>query len=212
MLIDFFIPNLFVILICIWDKSDCSGHLYVKSDVYGFGVLLLELLSGLRALDDSRPSAQYVLVDFARPFLADCHKLIDLMDPRLGRKYPLKAAQQAAQLILSCISVDPKGRPSMKEVVEILEQIAEIKRRPKESKPRSLSQDWNQGHCELQVIHLQMVLEVATILQEQGNRKDIALVNAAWNQASISIHVDLDICKVKVINGFYCYTIGYKNL
>ncbi|KAG6503860.1 hypothetical protein ZIOFF_036184 [Zingiber officinale] len=112
-----------------------TGHLYVKSDVYGFGVVLLELLSGLRALDDSRPNAQYILVDFARPLLVDCRKLIDLMDPRLGRKYPLTAAQQAAQLILSCISVDPKGRPSMKEVVEILEQIAEIKRKPKKSKP-----------------------------------------------------------------------------
>lgn len=103
--------------------------------------MLLELLSGLRALDDSRPSAQYILVDFAKPFLADCRKLIDLMDPRLGRKYPLQAAQNAARLILSCISVDPKGRPSMKEVVEILEQIAEVKRRPKKSKPGSLSQD-----------------------------------------------------------------------
>ncbi|KAL0431055.1 UNVERIFIED_CONTAM: putative serine/threonine-protein kinase PIX13, partial [Sesamum radiatum] len=46
-------------------------HLYVKSDVYGFGVVLLEMLTGLRALDTRRPSGQHNLVDWLKPLLSN---------------------------------------------------------------------------------------------------------------------------------------------
>ncbi|WOL09749.1 hypothetical protein Cni_G18502 [Canna indica] len=115
-----------------------TGHLYVKSDVYGFGVVLLEILCGMRALDTNRPSGQHNLVDFARPFLSDRRKLARLMDPRLEGMYPSRAAQQAAQLCLRCLASNPKSRPSMKEVVEMLEHIEAMKNsRPRESIPGS---------------------------------------------------------------------------
>ncbi|WOK94784.1 hypothetical protein Cni_G03489 [Canna indica] len=104
-----------------------TGHLYVKSDVYGFGVVLLEMMSGQRALDTNRPSGQHNLVDWARPMLADRRKLARLMDQRLNGQYSLKGALEAAKLTLSCIAGDPKNRPSMKEVVETLERIEAIK-------------------------------------------------------------------------------------
>ncbi|KAJ3706820.1 hypothetical protein LUZ61_010525 [Rhynchospora tenuis] len=109
-----------------------TGHLYVKSDVYGFGVVLLELMTGLRALDTSRPSGQHNLVDFARPILTDRRKLARLIDPRLEGQYPFKGAWLAAQLTLRCIANELKNRPSMLEVVEALEEIKSIKMAPKE--------------------------------------------------------------------------------
>ncbi|PKA47755.1 putative serine/threonine-protein kinase NAK [Apostasia shenzhenica] len=111
-----------------------TGHLYVKSDVYGFGVVLLEMLSGQRALDTNRPSGQHSLVDWAKPFLSDRRKLSRLMDQRLEGQYPTKASLQAAQLTLRCLAIDPKSRPSMKEVVETLEQIESMKWRSREAK------------------------------------------------------------------------------
>jgi serine/threonine protein kinase len=109
-----------------------AGHLYVKSDVWGFGVVLLEMLTGLRALDTGRPAQQHNLVDWAKPYLADRRKLARLVDPRLEGQYPSKAALQAAQLTLRCLEGDPRSRPSMAEVVAALEEIEQIRVRPKD--------------------------------------------------------------------------------
>ncbi|XP_059654149.1 probable serine/threonine-protein kinase PIX13 [Cornus florida] len=109
-----------------------TGHLYVKSDVYGFGVVLVEMLTGLRALDTNRPSGQHNLVDWIKPYLYDRRKLKNIVDLRLEGKYPSKAAVQVAQLSLSCLGPEPKTRPSMKEVVERLERIEAVNERPRE--------------------------------------------------------------------------------
>ncbi|KAE8719464.1 Receptor-like serine/threonine-protein kinase [Hibiscus syriacus] len=110
-----------------------TGHLYVKSDVYGFGVVLLEMLTGLRALDTNRPSREHNLVEWAKHSLTEKRKLKKIMDPRLDEQYPIKAALQAGALILMCLEADPRSRPSMEEVLETLQKINAINQNPKES-------------------------------------------------------------------------------
>ncbi|PHU24906.1 putative serine/threonine-protein kinase Cx32, chloroplastic [Capsicum chinense] len=114
-----------------------TGHLYVKSDVYGYGVVLLELLTGLRALDTKRPSGQHNLVDWMRPMLSHKRKLKSIMDARMEGQYSSKAATLTAQLIIKCLEGEPKKRPSMEEVVEVLEQVESIKEKPKAPKSKS---------------------------------------------------------------------------
>ncbi|EXB95130.1 putative serine/threonine-protein kinase Cx32 [Morus notabilis] len=111
-----------------------TGHLYVKSDVYGFGVVMLEMLTGLRALDTKRPSGQQNLVDWAKPCLSSKRKLSTIMDVRMEGQYSPKAALQAAQLAFKCLEQEPKNRPSMKDVVDALERIEAIKEKPKHYK------------------------------------------------------------------------------
>ncbi|PHT63887.1 putative serine/threonine-protein kinase Cx32, chloroplastic [Capsicum annuum] len=65
-----------------------TGHLYVKDHVYGFGVFLVEMLTGLRAIDTKRPTNQHNLVEWIKPHLSDKRKLKDKMDSRLEGKYP----------------------------------------------------------------------------------------------------------------------------
>lgn len=111
-----------------------TGHLYVKSDVYGFGVVLLELLTGLRALDTKRPTGQQNLVEWLKPMLSQKKKLKIIMDARIEGQYSSKAASQAAELTLKCLESDPKRRPSMKEVEgELLQIKAMTIEKPKNS-------------------------------------------------------------------------------
>ncbi|PIN17213.1 Serine/threonine protein kinase [Handroanthus impetiginosus] len=100
-----------------------TGHLCVKSDVYGFGVVLLEMLTGLRAVDLNRPSGQTNLVDWLKPYLLDRNRLKGVMDSRLERRYPKRCVRRVARLALCCLETEPKNRPSMQEIVEMLERI-----------------------------------------------------------------------------------------
>ncbi|XP_056168572.1 probable serine/threonine-protein kinase PIX13 isoform X2 [Syzygium oleosum] len=100
-----------------------TGHLYVKSDVYGFGVVLLEILTGLTVFDRSRPAGRKNLVEWVRPLLSSKRFLKTIMDSKLEGKYYTDSAFQIAQLAFICLRVEHTQRPSMTEVVEELESI-----------------------------------------------------------------------------------------
>ncbi|GKV00391.1 hypothetical protein SLEP1_g13084 [Rubroshorea leprosula] len=98
-----------------------TGHLTARSDVYGFGVVLLEMLLGRRAMDKSRPSREHNLVEWARPLLNNNKKVLRILDPRIEGQYSGRAAMKVASLAYQCLSQNPKGRPPMNQVVELLE-------------------------------------------------------------------------------------------
>ena len=100
-----------------------TGHLTMKSDVYSFGVVLLEILAGRPALDKNRPSIEHNLVEWARQYLTSERRISHIMDAQLGGQYSLACAHKAATLVLQCISVHPRDRPGMEQVVAALEQL-----------------------------------------------------------------------------------------
>ncbi|XP_031475969.1 probable serine/threonine-protein kinase PBL16 [Nymphaea colorata] len=100
-----------------------TGHLTARSDVYSFGVVLLELLTGRRSLDKSRPYKEHHLIDWARPLLRERRRLLSIMDPRLEGNFPIRSAQKAAILAYHCLNQNPKARPLMRDVVDSLEPL-----------------------------------------------------------------------------------------
>lgn len=72
-------------------------------------------------MDKTRPSREYNLVEWARPLLNHNKKLLKILDPRLEGQYSNKAAMKVANLTYQCLSQNPKGRPLMSQVVEMLE-------------------------------------------------------------------------------------------
>ncbi|KAF8042409.1 hypothetical protein BT93_A0900 [Corymbia citriodora subsp. variegata] len=104
-----------------------TGHLTPKSDVYGFGVVLLEMLSGQRAIDKNRPAGQHNLVEWAKPYLTSKRRIFRVIDSRLEGQYSMDQAQKAAFLALQCIATEARARPTMDEIVTSLEQLQESK-------------------------------------------------------------------------------------
>ncbi|KAF5178310.1 Receptor-like serine/threonine-protein kinase [Thalictrum thalictroides] len=104
-----------------------TGHLTSRSDVYSFGVVLLEMLTGRRSMDKNRPNGEHNLVEWARPHLGERRRFYRLIDPRLEGHFSIQGAQKASQLAHHCLSRDPKARPLMSEVVEILKPLPNLK-------------------------------------------------------------------------------------
>ena len=103
------------------------GHLTSKSDVYSFGVVLLEMMTGRRSMDKNRPNGEHNLVEWARPYLGERRRFYKLVDPRLDGNFSIKGAQKTAQLAHACLSRDPKARPLMSQVVEVLKLLQNLK-------------------------------------------------------------------------------------
>lgn len=101
-----------------------TGHLTVMSDVYGFGVVLLEMMVGRRAMEPSRAGARDgSLVDWARPILIRPKKLERILDRRMGDVGPAQGLDRVARLAYDCLSQNPKVRPAMDRVVVTLEAV-----------------------------------------------------------------------------------------
>lgn len=86
-----------------------------KIDVFAFGVLLLELITGRRAVDSTRQS----LVMWAKPLL-DVNNIRGLADPRLKDAYDIAEMKRATLTASMCVHCISTMRPDMKKVVQML--------------------------------------------------------------------------------------------
>ncbi|GFQ04346.1 protein kinase 2b chloroplastic [Phtheirospermum japonicum] len=94
-----------------------TGFLTTKCEVYSFGVVVLELLSGRQVGNVQN------LTDWAKPYLRKKRQVSRVMDPRLEGQYSSKKVYAVANIALQCLSPDPKQRPRMDEVLVALERL-----------------------------------------------------------------------------------------
>ncbi|KAA0061906.1 putative receptor-like protein kinase [Cucumis melo var. makuwa] len=100
-----------------------TGRLTAKSDVWSFGVVLYELITGRRAVERNLPRNEQKLLEWIKPYISDPKKFHLIVDPRLEGECNIKSAQKLASLANKCLMKQPKNRPKMSEVVEILGNI-----------------------------------------------------------------------------------------
>lgn len=97
-----------------------EGQLSEKADVYSFGVLLLEVVSGMRNQDQRLPEDEMHLTIWAWK-LHQTKRLLDMKDPTLiVSEDEAEEVQRVLETALSCVHNNPKKRPAMIQVAAIL--------------------------------------------------------------------------------------------
>lgn len=95
-----------------------------KSDVYSYGVMLLEVLTGKQPIDPSFRDGMHI-VDWVKETLQHDRDAVEALDPRLhGRPdSQIQEMLQALGTALLCVNSNPEERPTMKDVAALLKEI-----------------------------------------------------------------------------------------
>ncbi|RAL52448.1 hypothetical protein DM860_007305 [Cuscuta australis] len=115
------------------------GMVDEKTDVFSFGVLLLEIITGRPAVDDSQKS----IVLWAKPLL-DSDEVEELVDLVLGNSYD---KQQMSRVVLTaslCVEQNPILRPQMSQVVILLRDKSSDENSSKEKKKNALQRTYSE--------------------------------------------------------------------
>lgn len=103
-----------------------TGKVTTKIDVFSFGVVLMELVTGLTALDEHRSEETRYLVEWFWQIKSNKENLLASVDPALDVKEDIhKSIYTMAELAGHCTARDPNHRPDMSHVVNVLGQLVE---------------------------------------------------------------------------------------
>ncbi|GMG98961.1 hypothetical protein Nepgr_000801 [Nepenthes gracilis] len=97
-----------------------DGKLTDKTDVYAFGVVLLELLLGRKPVEKLSPSQCQSIVTWAMPQLTDRLKLPNIIDPAIRDTMDTKHLYQVAAVAVLCVQPEPSYRPLITDVLHSL--------------------------------------------------------------------------------------------
>ncbi|KAL3715800.1 hypothetical protein ACJRO7_007535 [Eucalyptus globulus] len=96
------------------------GYLTDKADIYSFGIVALEVVSGQSNTSSQKTKECFILLDWAH-FLKERGNLIELVDPRLGSHFDKEEALALIKVALMCTNATPALRPQMSSLVSMLE-------------------------------------------------------------------------------------------
>ncbi|KAG5534246.1 hypothetical protein RHGRI_022389 [Rhododendron griersonianum] len=99
-----------------------TGKSSERTDVFGYGIMLLELVTGQRAIDFSRLEEEddVLLLDHVKKLERE-KRLDDIVDRNLNKHYNIQEVEMMIQVALLCTQSSPEDRPLMSEVVRMLE-------------------------------------------------------------------------------------------
>lgn len=103
-----------------------DGQLTEKSDVYAFGVVLLELLLGRKPVEKIGDSHCQSIVSWAIPQISDRTKLPNIIDPVIRNTMDLRHLYQVAAVAVLCVQPEPSYRPLITDVLHSLVPLVPV--------------------------------------------------------------------------------------
>lgn len=99
-----------------------TGHITTKGDVFSFGVVLMELITGHRALDNTQTEGNRHLMSWFRRIIGKKDKLLEAVDPSIpiDDDDTTKSIYVVAELAGHCTNREARLRPDMSHAVNVL--------------------------------------------------------------------------------------------
>ncbi|KAH0684032.1 hypothetical protein KY285_021455 [Solanum tuberosum] len=97
-----------------------TGMLNERSDVYSFGILIMEIISGRNPVDYSRPPGEVTLVDWLKIMVSN-RNAEGVVDPKIPEKPSSRALKRVLLVALRCVDPNAQKRPKMGQVIHMLE-------------------------------------------------------------------------------------------
>ncbi|OIV92254.1 hypothetical protein TanjilG_00272 [Lupinus angustifolius] len=168
------------------------GKVTDRIDVYAFGVVLLELLSNRKPINNDCPKGQESLVMWATPILKD-GKISDLLDPSLGIEYDHGQIKRMVLAATLCIRRAPRSRPEISLILKLLQGDEEVTRWAEQEV--SAPQEFDGADGEPVAINIQSHLNLALLdlnddaFSTSSTAQNISLENhllGRWSDSSCS--------------------------
>lgn len=97
-----------------------TQELTEKSDIYSYGVVLLELITSKRVVQDNKN-----LVKSCQTLMTSESRIVELVDPTLGNSFDFDQLQTLVTLVKWCTQKEGRARPSIKQVLRVLYECAD---------------------------------------------------------------------------------------